>query len=90
MLKAFNENDEYINKYEVIITGIPEVPYGYITVKANSPEHSISLILKHLGYTGVLSTDNRRKQEHSAFVVSKDNIGKRDKVFYSITKLNRI
>lgn len=86
MLTAINENSKYKNKYEVSLNGIPKVPYGYITVKANSPEHSIILVLKHFGYAGIVTSDDCRKKKYSARVVPKDNVG----VVYDITKLKKL
>lgn len=90
MLTAFNENSKYKNKYEVLLNDIPEVPYGYVTVKANSPEHSIILVLKYFGYAGVVVIDNYGKKKYSARVVSRDNTDKMNEVVYNITKLKRI
>ena len=89
MLKAINENSRYENKYEVIIYGISEIPYGYITVKAISPEHAIILVLKHFGFSGVLLDDCRRKK-YAAHLTTRNPECTLLSKAYSITKVKRL
>lgn len=90
MLKAINEDSKYNNKYEVSIRGVAEIPYGYITVKANSLEQAVIFVLKHFGYAGVLTTGSHRKQEATAHVKSYNEKGIKHSIIFDIVKLKRV